>query len=123
MKYVFGTAVVTNAVAVNLRELARRLDKGDCDGMFTTGLSATGELPATHFISTGWVPRAYAAALQSGLKLFNAGKAAWEADGDVFPFTQQQVTNALAQCTIVGDDETPEALLERLGLKLIGGTL
>lgn len=117
MKYTHGTAIVTAAVAVNLRELSRRLDKGDCGGMFTTGLSLTGNLPATHFISTGWVPKAYAQALTDPVLLFNAGKKAWEDDGDVFPFTQLQVTNALNNCDISSDP--PFDALARTGLKLI----
>lgn len=119
MKYQHGTAIVTLGVANNLRELSRRLDKGDCDGMFTTGLSASGNLPATHFISTGWVPKSYAQALTNSVLLFNAGKKAWEDDGDVFPYTQLQVTNALNNCDISAD--LPHEALARMNLKLIGG--
>lgn len=121
MKYVHGTAIVTANVAVNLRELSRRLDKGDCDGMFTTPLSATGNLPATHYISSGWIPRPYAMALLDPQLLFTVAKQAWEDDGDVFPFTQNQVTNALGNCDITGDD--PFEALARTGLKLIGSAV
>jgi hypothetical protein len=118
------TLVVTTAVAVNLRELSRRLDKGDCDGMFTAKLSTSGSLPATHFISSGHVPSAYLNAVTNNVRLYNIAKAAWEADGDVFPFTQTQVTNALSNCslsdgTFNGEPEGPHQMIARLGLKLI----
>lgn len=129
--YVFGTMVATAVVAVNLREFSRRLDKADCAGMFTSALSATGLAPATHFISSGLVPQVYAETLKDSTLLYTRAKKAWEDDGDVFPYTQLQVTNQLAQCTItngtrppVGDEvgrqpETPFELMARLGLKQI----
>lgn len=122
--YVFGTMVATAAVAANLREFSRRLDKGDCGGMFASALSPTGNAPATHFISSGLVPQVYAQTLTSDTLLFTRAKAAWEADGDVFLFTQLQVTNALAACDITngtrnGQPETPFQAMTRLGLKLI----
>lgn len=137
MKYTHATIVVTNAVAVNLRKLSQMLDKGDCDGMFGAGLSATGNLPATHWISAGMVPKAYLNAITDPVRLFNVAKAAWEADSLVFPFTQPQVTNALGNCTITDgtyDDpaispmtglpvgvrqEEPLQLIARLGLQIV----
>jgi hypothetical protein len=126
------TIVVTAAVAANLRDLSKRLEKSHCDGMFTQGLSASGNLPATHFISSGHVPAVYLNAVTNNVRLYNLAKAAWEADGDVFPYTQAQVTNALNNCTLhdgtftstiegvtAARPESPHALLARLGLKLI----
>ena len=98
--YVFSTIVVTTAVAVNLRKLSQMLDKGDLDGMFVVGLSATGIAPATHYISSGAVPQAYLNAITNDVRLFNIAKKAWEDDSLVFPFTQLQVTNALNKCTV-----------------------
>jgi hypothetical protein len=129
MKYRFGTLIVTSAVANNLRLLSQMLDKGDCDGMFTTALSATGTLPATHYISSGAIPKVYFTALSNPTTLFNVAKKAWEDDNLVFPFTQAQVTNTLSKCTVSdgtydnGVDgpqpEGPHDLLARLGLKII----
>lgn len=124
--YVFGTMIATATVAANLREFSRRLDRGDCDGMFTAALSPTGNAPATHFISSGLVPQPYAQTLTSDTLLFTRAKKAWEDDGDVFPFTQLQVTNALANCDITngtknGQPETPFQAMARLGLKPISG--
>jgi len=118
------TIVCTAGVAVNIRELSRRLGKLDLDGMFTAALSATGSLPVTHYISSGLIRPAYLNAFTDDVRLFNIGKAAWEADSEVFPFTQAQVTNRLAACTVSdgtfnGGPEGPHELLVRLGLKLI----
>ncbi len=129
------TIVVTAAVAVNLRKLSQMLDKGDLDGLFTVGLSATGNAPATHFISSGAVPKAYLSAITNNVRLFNIAKKAWGDASLVFPFTQAQVTNALSKCAIsdgtyndptlvngvpVGiRDEGPHELIARLGLKFV----
>lgn len=119
--YVHGTAIVTNAVAVNLREFSRRLDKDHCAGMFTTGLSASGNVPATHWISSGWIPQVYAQTIRDPQLLYTRAKKAWEDDGDVFPFTQTQVTNALGNCDISADP--PFTAMARMGLKLINPSL
>ena len=136
MSDVTTTIVCTAVAAVNIRELSRRLGKVDLNGMFIRGLSATGIAPATHFISSGFIRPAYLNAFTNNVRLFNFAKAAWEADNNTFPFTQLQVTNFLAQCTVsdgtttidVGGvqkviEEDAHALIARLGLKLIQGTL
>ena len=50
MKYVHATIIVATVVAANLRKLSQMLDRLETDGMFTTELSTTGNLPATHYI-------------------------------------------------------------------------
>ena len=140
MKHILATVIVTSGVAANLRQLAHRLDKGDLDNMFQVGLSATGVAPATHFISTGYMPKPFLKCMRSATLMFNTAKAAWEADGDVFPLTQAQVTNRLNNCSVVvaGDEmvngvptkqtpvvegdsliETPQETLTRLGLQIV----
>jgi len=130
------TVVVQLAVAVNLRELSRRMGKRGLDKMFTSALSASGNLPATHFISSGLIPPSYLNVMTSPTRLHNVAKKAWEDDGDVFPFTQAQVTNALSKCTVSDGTlevtidgvmqtiaEGPHELIARLGLKLISPPL
>lgn len=120
MTDIMTTIVVTSGVAANMRELSRRLGKQDLDGMFQTALSATGNLPATHYISSGYIRPAYLNAMTDPVRLFTIAKRAWEDDGDVFPFTQAQVTNKLALCTVInGTNEDAYALIESLGLKII----
>lgn len=124
MTDIMTNIVVTSGVAVNLRELSRRMGKTDLDGMFQTRLSASGNLPATHYISSGYIRPAYLNALTNSTRLFNVAKKAWEDDGDVFPFSQAQVTNALGNCTVtdgtyLGQPEGAYELMARLGLQII----
>ena len=51
---IFATIIVTAAQAQAARDAAAQIPGGE--GMFTTGLSATGAEPATHYISSGWIP-------------------------------------------------------------------
>lgn len=51
MAETFNTIVVPAASASLARSLAASIEGGS--GMFTTGLSATGSKPATHYISSG----------------------------------------------------------------------
>lgn len=64
-------------------------------------------------------------------QMYTTAKAAWEADGDVFPFTQAQVTNALSKCFVnagANDSEDdmpmePVAFVASKGLQLIQGQI
>ena len=51
---IFATIIVTAAQAQAAREAAATIPGGE--GMLTAGLSSTGQEPATHYISSGWVP-------------------------------------------------------------------
>ena len=51
---IFATIIVTAAEVQVARDAAAQFHGGD--GMLTTGLSATGAEPATHYISSGMVP-------------------------------------------------------------------
>lgn len=124
MKYQHATIVVTNAVAVNLRKLSQMLDRSETDGMFIRGLSATGNPPATHWISSGAVPKVFITKLSSATALEAAARAAYLKEETTFPFTPAQIANALSKCTISDGtfNDAPEGvpeLLERLGLKFI----
>ena len=52
---IFATIIVTAAQAQAARDAAAQVPGGE--GMFTTGLSSTGQEPATHYISSGAVPQ------------------------------------------------------------------
>lgn len=124
MKYQLATIIVTNNVATGVRQLSSRLDRDDLGGMFSTGLSANEALSITHWISSGYVPKAFIKCMRDPALMFVKAKEAWEADGEAFPFTQSQVTNALNNCVIVSgsEGETIEPPLEtiaRLGLKIV----
>ena len=52
---IFATIIVTAAQAQAARDAAATAPGGE--GMLTTGLSASGAEPATHFISSGTMPQ------------------------------------------------------------------
>lgn len=54
MPDIFATIIVTSANVSHARTLAAEIPGGD--GMFTSELSATGNAPATHYISSGYMP-------------------------------------------------------------------
>ena len=51
---IFATIIVPAAQAQAARDAASAIPGGE--GMLTAGLSATGNAPATHYISSGWIP-------------------------------------------------------------------
>lgn len=130
MKYQLATVITTAAVAANLRQLAFYLDRDDMGGMFAHGFSATGAAPATHFISSGHTPKPFIRCMRNSTLMFTTAKAAWEANGEVFPFTQAQVTNRLNACAVVSAPndtegalpETPQQTMTRLGLLPVART-
>ena len=136
MTYEHATIVVTATVASALRRLAQVLDRSETDGMFTTALSATGNTPATHFVSSGQVPDVFAQAIRSPSILHAKAQAAFLKEGVTYPFTLTQVTAALSGCSISDGTRTvvidgvstvvpegPHAFIARLGLQMIKGTL
>ena len=57
------TIIIPASVQPNARALCKGLAGIAGDGMFTTGLSATGKAPATHYISSGPISHDMAALL------------------------------------------------------------
>ena len=136
MTYEHATVVIPLSVATALRRLAQVLDRSETDGMFVTGLSATGNLPATHFVSSGQVPAVFAQAIRSPALLNTKAQAAFIKEGVTYPFTLTQVTAALSGCSISDGtrsvvidtvptivSEGPHEFIARLGLKMIRVTL
>ena len=112
----FGTIVVPTAVATVLRRIAQ-IRGHDTDGMFVKRLSATGLPPATHFISSGFLPQAFALALTNPTQMKAIIDAAAAEQGIASPYTLAQVTNALNQCDVT--QQAPDEVLARLGLQRI----
>ena len=128
MNDVLTTVIAPLAVVAAIREMSRRMGKVDLDKMFLTGLSATGIGPATHFISSGGIRPAYLLAMTDNVRLFNAAKSAYEADGAVFPYTQTQVTTFrtslfISDGTFNGQPETPHQFIARMNLQIVRGTI
>ena len=59
MTDIFRTLILPATVTPLAQEIAATLSPGGV-GMWTTGLSPTGAEPATHFISTGFIPPEFA---------------------------------------------------------------
>lgn len=63
-EYTYRTIIVPDAFQQLAQALCEATAEGDAGaGMFTTGLSATGALPATHYISSGYIFDDFAAML------------------------------------------------------------
>jgi hypothetical protein len=58
---IFRTLIVPADQAPLARLIAETLDPVNCQGMFQTGLSPTGDEPATHYISSGGISEGFAA--------------------------------------------------------------
>ena len=54
MPDIFATLIVTAANVAQARTIAAQFTGGE--GMLTSELSATGNAPATHYITSGWIP-------------------------------------------------------------------
>lgn len=117
MTDIMRTMIIPAALAPLARALAAELSPGGV-GMFTTGLSPTGEEPATHYVSSGLINGEFDGVMQDANAL-HAACVAKEA-----PVTLAQCQALVAGSDVSGaDGETPWDAFERLGLKLVRGSL
>lgn len=113
MSWVHRTMIVAAADAPLARALAAGIGvSGTGANMFTTGLSATGAAPATHYISAGLIWPEFAALFGDADATYAAAQAAGA-----------QVTLAaiqgMYQRATIRADQNPHAVIAELGLKLI----
>jgi len=114
MSYIFKTLICPAAQQPTLQGLMVQLAGQAGDGMFTTGLSATGAAPATHYISSGSIGIEFEVPLSSP----EAMKAI--CDAAKLPVSLAQCQGIFAACEIVDlAVEDVHATLARLGLKLV----
>lgn len=112
--YIHRTLIVTAAIAPTVRQLVTGLAGDAADGMFSTGLSPTGNAPATHYVSSGAVGVEFELALADAVTM----QAMCAAGGIDVPL-------ALCQGIVAGSTvvdlavEDVHATLARLGLKLV----
>lgn len=108
--------VVPDAQVATARTLAKQLAvPPGADGMWTTGLNATGAGVPTHWVSSGLVHTDMAALLGNAAATF----AAYQASGGA-AITLAQITALYAAVTIRADAQGAEAAaIAALGLKLI----
>lgn len=97
------------------RTLCAGLAGSGGEGMFSTGLSATGAGPATHYVSTGLIEDQFAAILADTPTVH-----ALATDAGM-TVTLAQITALLAACDV--SDEPPHVAFARLGLALIAGEM
>lgn len=129
MDNAFRTLILTAAVTPLAQQVAASFGSGAI-GMWTTGLSASGNAPATHYISTGIIPVEFAYMMPTQYWEQVDGKwtitssdpgnpaAVWQAA------SSQGVKCTLAeiQAIFAAADVTPQepfVAMSRLGLKLI----
>ena len=128
----FCTIIVPAVMGDIMRNLSKVMDKFETDGMLIAPLSATGLMPATHYVNSGLIPQSYIVAIGTSARLEAAAKVAFARDKIAFPYTTLQVAAALAACKISDGTQTvmvggkptvvPEtafAFIERQGLKQI----
>lgn len=101
----FRTIIVTAADAPLARMLAALSSGGD--GMFTTGLSLDGAAPATHYVSSGFLPASFVAPLPLQL---------WEQDGDAWKMTSSEPGDAAAVVAVASQGGATVTLAAIKGL-------
>ena len=124
MTYVQRCLIVPAAYAPLARALCAGVAPGGSGlGMFTTGLSATGQAPASHFISEGMITDEFAYLLP--LKAFDAEGVATITPGQPETIvtlaagaaTLEQVNALLAAVDVTQQD--PQDAIARLGLQMV----
>ena len=108
MDWVHRTIIVPDAVVVPARMACEALAGAGGSGMYTTPLSPTGELPATHWISSGLIEQSFADLLANPDTL---AAVATQAGIDPAPLVA-----IIAASDIT--DEPADVALARLGLQL-----
>lgn len=119
------TIVIPASLQAKAQGLTKGLAGAAGDGMFTTGLSATGNAPATHYVSSGPISDDMAALLPC---------TSVDADGNVttapgmpdavpalaakagITTTKAQITDLYASIDV--SDQEPFSAMARLGLKM-----
>lgn len=131
MSDVHRTIIIPAGMVNAARQLGSEIAPGG-HGMFITGLSPTGNEPATHYVSSGLIDSDFAAILNSGLMIHNAAIAGAAAQGMEKKATQQQAIDLKSQAQVhtgkrlvdgAEVDEGPHEYIARMGLKIIQGTV
>lgn len=107
---IFRTMIVQANDVVLAREIASSFGSSG-EGMWTTPLSSTGLYPATHYISTGYIPPEFANLLTDAQALYDIAIA----QGVVC--TLFQVEQIITNSDIT--EEEPFTAMARLGLMMI----
>ena len=130
MSNVHRTIIVPAGMVNAARQLGTEIAPGG-HGMYMTGLSPTGNPPATHYVSSGMIEVEFAGILNDGLMIHAAAVAGAASQGIPKVATQKQATDLPPVSTVHAGkhidaegnevDEGPHELFTRLGLKIING--
>jgi hypothetical protein len=118
MSLIFCTFVVSSDVVESARNLGACLTPSAA-GMFTTPLSPSGAIPATHYISSGLIDSDWLSALENGPTLYAAAQKGSAEHGAVLTATSSDAVAVIANCDV--SLESADTVMSRLGLKLISG--
>ena len=126
MSWTYRCLIVENSQVELARSLTATIAGSSGDGMWTTPLSPTGELPATHWISAGLIAENFAAILPlmtypaDAEPIYTPGQAslaAYLATKAGFAATEEDV-QALFEVSDASHQE-PHAAMQRLGLQMV----
>lgn len=125
MTYARLTIIVPAASAPLARSLAAHLTGSASADVWRVGLSPTGQLPATHFVSSGAVGSDMVPVLTDAAVLHAMVMAALDTGMEMpanVGVTLADCESLVAESVVVDiDEEAPLDTLERLGLKRIQG--
>jgi hypothetical protein len=107
---IFRTLIVQADDVVLAREIAASFGTGG-EGMWTTPISATGLYPATHYISSGFIPPEFAYLITDAQALYDI------AINQGVDCTLAQVEELVADSDVT--QEEPFPAMARLGLGLV----
>jgi hypothetical protein len=107
---IYRTLIVTADSAPLASAIAASFGPGGV-GMWTTPLSSDGAEPASHYISSGYIPEQFAALLTDPVGVYEAATA------QGVTTTQDAVDDIFANADI--SDEEPFAAMARLGLVIV----
>lgn len=113
MDYTFRTMILPAEHVPMAQALAEGVSGPAGSGMWTTGLSASGEEPATHYVSTGMIGIEFAAMLVDADALY----AACQSVGA--PITLEQCQALVSAADV--SEEQPFDAFARMGLKMASG--
>ena len=111
MAYVHRCLIVPASLQPTAQAMCAQLAGEGGAGMFTTGLSATGTAPASHYISVGMIVDTFAYVMSDPAIMYQV---CIDAGMNV---TLAQCEYILSICDI--SDEQAQVALDRLGLKLV----
>ncbi|BEP34353.1 hypothetical protein GmRootV59_13270 [Variovorax sp. V59] len=111
MSYVHRCMIVPAAQVELARELVLLLAGEPAANMFTTGLSADGDVPFSHYISTGMIEEPFAVVLADPVVMASQCVAAGR------PITALECTDLLAACNI--SEGEPHECIAMAGLAML----